>query len=81
LDDFVGEVNKVQSFGSAGFLESVQPECSGAISVTSISTLVWVSVAYIYTIGIPVKHDPLGNSDNAVLRLAERGQLRLDGVV
>jgi hypothetical protein len=28
-----------------------------------------------------MKHDPLGNGDNAVLRLAQRGQLRLYSVV
>ena len=28
-----------------------------------------------------MKHDPLSDGDNAVLRLAERRQLRLDGVV
>ena len=38
-------------------------------------------VAYYHTVGIPMKHDPLGDGDNAVLRLAERGQLRLDGIV
>lgn len=81
MDDLIGEVNKVQPFGGACFLESVQPECSGAVSVTSTKTLVWVSVAYIHIAGIPMKHDPLGDGDNAVLRLAERGQLRLDGVV
>ena len=81
MDDFIGEVNKVQPFGSAGFLESVEPECSGAISVTSMATLVWVLVTCIHTVSIPMKHDPLGDGDNAVLRLAERGQLRLDSIV
>lgn len=81
MDDLVGKVNKVQPFGGACFLKSVQPECSGAISVTSGSISVWVLVADIHVVGVPMKHDPLGDGDNAVLRLAERGQLRLDGVV
>ena len=62
-------------------MKSVQPECSGALSVTSGSISVWVLVADIHVVGVPMKHDPLGDGDNAVLRLAERGQLRLDGVV
>ena len=81
MDDLVGKVNKVQPFGGACFLKSVQPECRSAISVTSMTILVWVSVAYMHTAGIPMKHDPLSDGDNAVLRLAERRQLRLDGVV
>lgn len=81
MDDLIGEVNKVQPFRSAGFLESVEPECRSAISVTSMTILVWVLVACIHIVGIPMKHDPLGDGDNAVLGLAERGQLRLDGVV
>ena len=82
MDDFVGEVNKVQPFGSACFLESIQPECSSAISVASMFVLVWAPVvACIHVSSVPMKHDPLGDGDNAVLRLAERGQLRLDSIV
>jgi hypothetical protein len=46
-----------------------------------MNTLVSVFATHIHIVGVPMKHDPLGDGDNAVLRLAERGQLRLDGVV
>jgi len=38
-------------------------------------------IAISYNADIPVKHDPLRNSDNAILRLAERSKLGLDRVV
>lgn len=40
-----------------------------------------ILVACIRIAGIPMKHDPLGDGDDAVLRLTERSQLRLDSVV
>ena len=35
----------------------------------------------VHATSIPMKHDPLGDGDNAVLRLAERGQLGLHSIV
>lgn len=33
------------------------------------------------SVHVPVKHNPLGNSDNALLGLIQRRELRLDGVI
>jgi hypothetical protein len=45
--------------------------------------LVSYAVVVVHQRGIhlPVKHHPLGNSDDAFLGLVERRELRLDGVI
>lgn len=82
LDDFIGEIDQVQAFGGAAFLQSVEPEGSSAVGVTPGMRLEWEILDHNTTgTGIPVEHDPLRDGDNAILRLAEGSKLGLDGVV
>lgn len=82
LDDFIGEIDQVQAFRGAAFLQSVEPEGGSAVGVTPGMRLEWrILDRNKIDTSIPVEHDPLGDGDNAILRLAEGSQLGLDGIV
>lgn len=81
----VRQIDQIESFGRGGVAELLQPELRGSFSMPPIDQgeLAFRIYGYRSSKGyrLPVEHDPLRDSDNALLRLIQSRELRLDSII
>jgi hypothetical protein len=86
----IGKIDEIEAFWRGRVLQPLGPQLRGRVGVfPAQGRRVSRTEAHIRkgghfeveSLGIPMEHDPLRNSDNGFLRLIQGRQLRLNGVV
>lgn len=80
----IRQIDQVESFGRGGVAELLQPELRGSFSMPPIVRRVSIQNIWLWILEgyrLPVEHDPLRDSDNALLRLIQSRELRLDSII
>lgn len=80
----IGKVDQVESFGGRRVTNPLQPDLRSPFGVSPVDFWVLADVSAarrVTDVCAPMEHDPLGDSDNALLGLVQSRKLGLDGII